>query len=250
MTAVTNHASKPLAAPVCQGRLVEALAVPAQIGNIDGVTSTPGAARPIVEIHDGRFQRSMRTRLLVLDAFLALIEEGDLAPTSQRIAERAGVSMRTVFHQFNDVDTIHQLAGQRLSERLRAEAHDVSTQGPLARRIDAFVDNRVHLHQIMSPQAAAARLREPFSRTLRRNRESLIHWGESEIRAVFGRELKSLPPASQDKLVAAVALVSNWTSWYSMTEELGLDADAAADVLRTSLRALLGSRTVFLNQSG
>ena len=197
---------------------------------------------------DGRFQRSQRTRLLVLDAFLDLLDEGDLAPTAQRTAERSGVSLRTVFHHFNDMETIHDLAGQRMIRRIAAQTRKVPTGGPLARRIDAFIENRIAVNRMMHNVSSAARLREPLSPALQRNRDYLIRLGDREIRAVFSRELSSLPPSAQDALVAAIALVSNWGSWYSLTEELGVDPAPAGEVLRASLRALLGSRTAFLNQ--
>ena len=205
---------------------------------------------PDVATKDGRFQRSARTRQLVLDAFLSLIDEGDITPTAQRIAERAGVSLRTVYHQFNDVDTIHELGGQRLAERLDARLFIVPTSGPLGRRVDAFARNRMEVNSSIHNIASAARLREPFSLTLRRSRDSLIRRGEQEIRLVFARELTALPEPARDTLVSAVALVSNWPSWYSLREELGLSSEAAEQVMRASLRALLGSRSVFVNSVG
>ena len=44
---------------------------------------------------DGRLGRGTRARTAVVDALLDLIEEGDLRPTAPRIAERAGVSLRS-----------------------------------------------------------------------------------------------------------------------------------------------------------
>ena len=38
---------------------------------------------------DGRAARAARTRAAIVDALLALLEEGDLQPTANRIADRA-----------------------------------------------------------------------------------------------------------------------------------------------------------------
>lgn len=220
------------------------------MGVMDTVVA-PASSAPLLDSSvDGRFQRSQRTRLLVLDAFLDLLDEGDLAPTAQRTAERSSVSLRTVFHHFNDMETIHELAGQRMIRRIAAQTRKVPTSGTLARRIDAFIENRIAVNQMMHNVSSAARLREPFSPTLQRNRDYLLRLGDREIRAVFSRELAPMPASAQDALVAAVALVSNWGSWYSLTEELGVQAAPAGEILRASLRALLGSRTAFLNQAG
>src|SRR5208282_909869 len=56
---------------------------------------------------DGRLARSARTRHAVVDALLDLLGEGDLRPTAARIADRAGVSLRLVFHHFDDLEAIY-----------------------------------------------------------------------------------------------------------------------------------------------
>ena len=61
---------------------------------------------------DGRLARSARTRHAVVDALLDLLGEGDLRPTAARIAERAGVSLRIVFHHFED---LRGSAGRRVT---------------------------------------------------------------------------------------------------------------------------------------
>ena len=51
---------------------------------------------------DGRLARSQRTRAAVIDALVALCVEGDPSPTALRVAERAGVALRTVYGHFAD----------------------------------------------------------------------------------------------------------------------------------------------------
>ena len=55
---------------------------------------------------DGRTTRSARTRDAVIEALHALIVAGDPKPNAQRIAERAGVSTRTVFAHFASLDDL------------------------------------------------------------------------------------------------------------------------------------------------
>jgi TetR/AcrR family transcriptional regulator, regulator of autoinduction and epiphytic fitness len=62
---------------------------------------------------DGRLARSARTRRSIVDALRGLHQEGDLRPTAPRVAERAGVSLRTVWQHFNDLETLLVAAGQR-----------------------------------------------------------------------------------------------------------------------------------------
>ena len=62
---------------------------------------------------DGRIARSHRTRRAIVDAMRALHGEGDLRPSASRIAGRAGVSLRTVWQQFADMEALLLEAGRR-----------------------------------------------------------------------------------------------------------------------------------------
>src|SRR5437870_4843088 len=69
---------------------------------------------------DGRTARGQRTRAAVVDALLALLEEGDLRPPAPRIADRAGVSLRSVFQHFADRETLFAAVAAAQLERMRA----------------------------------------------------------------------------------------------------------------------------------
>jgi hypothetical protein len=55
---------------------------------------------------DGRLLRSQRTKRAIVDALLDLIREGHHKPSSAEIADRAGVTQRTLFNQFGDMDSL------------------------------------------------------------------------------------------------------------------------------------------------
>src|SRR3954471_17905287 len=79
---------------------------------------------------DGRTLRGERTRRAIVDAHLALLEEGDLKPTAERIAERAGVSLRALWTNFKDMEGLFAAAGERLMERQRAEDRPIEPGPP------------------------------------------------------------------------------------------------------------------------
>ncbi len=63
----------------------------------------------------------------------ALHSEGELRPTAPRIAERAGVSLRTVWQQFADMEALLVEAVKRDSEILRSLVRKIEPDQPLAR---------------------------------------------------------------------------------------------------------------------
>ena len=55
---------------------------------------------------DGRIARGERTRDSIIAAHAALLREGNLKPTGKVIAERAGVSVRTLWLNFKDLESL------------------------------------------------------------------------------------------------------------------------------------------------
>src|SRR6202040_367201 len=98
---------------------------------------------PMVEtaqhvVGDGRVARGERTRRSLAEAMISLLEEGDAQPTARRIAERAGVSLRLVFHHFDDLEAIYSELADRQAERVKPLTVPIPVTLPLPLRIDKF----------------------------------------------------------------------------------------------------------------
>src|SRR3954452_3943719 len=124
----------------------------------------PSDGRPAESVSgDGRAARSVRTRRAIVDALRALHHEGDLRPTAPRVAERAGVSVRTVWQHFEDLETLLVAAGQRDLEIARSFVTAIDVGLPCADRVRLLVEQRARMFEAMAPPWRAARLQEPFS---------------------------------------------------------------------------------------
>jgi len=188
---------------------------------------------------DGRLARSRRTRAAVVDALLALQEEGDLAPTAQQVAARAGVALRTVFGHFSDMETLWVEAGQRELEALSELADDVPPDLPLAERVGRFAASRARVLEKLLPVMRAARLREPSSPTLRRNRALYVAVGDEEAARVFAAELAGRDEAGRRRLLDGVFVAAGGPTWEALRHDRGLTVAAAQEHVRRHLTALL-----------
>src|SRR4051812_20526287 len=74
-------------------------------------------------------------RELVVPALLEFFDEGESHPGAARIAERAGVSDRSVFRYFDDLDALAAEAVARQIGRTREVFAAPSADGGLDRRI-------------------------------------------------------------------------------------------------------------------
>ena len=91
---------------------------------------------------DGRMARGERTRRALAEALIALLEEGDAQPTARRIAERAGVSLRLVFHHFDDLESILYHAVRIQEQRHWRHIRPVEPTLPVDERVARVVRQR------------------------------------------------------------------------------------------------------------
>ena len=187
---------------------------------------------------DGRTARAARTRQAIVTAHLALIGEGDLRPTGERIAERAGVSLRALWTNFKDMETLFEASGERLLAIQENVFRPVDPALPLSRRVAGFCRQRAELLQLIAPYARAAQMREPVSAQLRRNRLKHIERLRAELETLFAPELE-MAGAGREQLLHALIAATTWPSWSTLSESAGLGADGARSVMARTVTALL-----------
>jgi TetR/AcrR family transcriptional regulator, regulator of autoinduction and epiphytic fitness len=187
---------------------------------------------------DGRTVRAQRTRQALVDALLALLDEGDMRPTAERIAARAGVSERSVFQHFRDREQLFEAVARQQYERVVPTLRPVDASLPLAERLDAFVQQRARLYEMITGVRRAALLLEHESTAVAGWLESARKAKAAEVERVFRRELEG---AAAEQRAAAVAAAA-WTAWESYRFHQGLGVERARAAMRAALAALLGER--------
>ncbi|HEY4375946.1 MAG TPA: hypothetical protein VGM93_02265, partial [Acidimicrobiales bacterium] len=100
---------------------------------------------------DGRRARPERGRRAVVDAMLELLDEGMIDPGAQPIAERAGVSVRSVFRYFEDLDALAAAAVERQIERVGHLYEPPARDGSQVERVEAIVAQRRRLYEAIAP---------------------------------------------------------------------------------------------------
>jgi AcrR family transcriptional regulator len=186
--------------------------------------------------------RAERTRQALVDAMLDLLYEGDLQPTTERIAERAGVSERSVFQHFADRETLYQAVAMQQFERIMPTLRPIDPSGPLPDRIDAFVAQRSRLLETVTPVRRAALLLEPSSEVVAGWLAKIRSAKGSEVERIFRSELDELDQALRAAVLAALVAASAWTSWESLRAHQRLSEERAQAAMRAAIAALLAER--------
>jgi AcrR family transcriptional regulator len=185
---------------------------------------------------DGRAARSKRTRRAIVDALRALHHEGDLRPTAPRVAERAGVSVRTVWQHFDDLETLLVEAGRRDLEIARSLVETIDPSLPTRDRVHALVEQRAHMFEEMAPPWRAARVHVPFSAQLQTNRDTLMELARAQLAELFAAELAVAD--DPEALLDALHVASGWAAWESMRTDAHLDVPRAKKALHLWLSKL------------
>jgi AcrR family transcriptional regulator len=188
---------------------------------------------------DGRTVRAERTRQALVDALLALLGEGQLQPTAERIAERAGVSERSVFQHFADREALYQAVALQQYERILPTLEAIDVSLPLPERIDAFVVQRTRLLETVTPVRRAALLLEPESEVVSGWLDGARRQKARELERVFRAELDHLEQPERGVLLSALVAASAWTAWEGLRAHQRLSAERSRAAMRTTLAALL-----------
>jgi TetR/AcrR family transcriptional regulator of autoinduction and epiphytic fitness len=189
---------------------------------------------------DGRTVRAERTRQALVDSLVALLDEGHLKPTAAQIAERAGVSERSVFQHFPDREALFEAVARQQYERVMPMLRPVDSSLPLDERIDQLVQQRARLYEKIAGVRRAGLLIEHES-------DSVAGWlttarkaKAADVERIFRRELDAIPPDEREPVRAALVALCAWTAWESWRIHQGLSVARARAAMRAGIAALLG----------
>jgi len=183
---------------------------------------------------DGRRLRRKQNRDAVLDALAELFEEGNLQPTSGEIAERAGLSPRSLFRYFDDVDDLNHAAIDRELARARPllDAGTVASD-PTAVKIDRVVEARIRLFEAIAPAARSARVGA--------HRHHLVAAQIAQSRSYLRNQLRQLfaPELNGTALLPALDALLSFETYELLRGDQKLSRSKTASALTAALAALL-----------
>jgi TetR/AcrR family transcriptional regulator, regulator of autoinduction and epiphytic fitness len=188
---------------------------------------------------DGRTARALRTRTTIVDALLGLLDEGDLQPTASQIAARAGISLRLIYHHFGDLESLFRAVAERQAERVMEQWRPIDPRLPLGERIDALIDQRLAILDLLTPVRRAGLRHEASSTAIGEARRLALAAGRAEIELTFAPELQDRPVAEREALTDGLHGLLGWGCWNEL-RSAGLSADRARAALRAVLAGLFG----------
>ncbi|MBV9487936.1 MAG: TetR/AcrR family transcriptional regulator [Frankiaceae bacterium] len=189
---------------------------------------------------DGRRARRGRNREAVVDALLELFREGELSPSVAAGAERSGVSLRSVFRYFDDLDEMGRIAIARHTEGVQ-HLFPLPKLGEGARtdRIKRMADHRVTLYEAVAPIVRATMIRAPFQPVIAAGLRDRREFLRGQVEAQFAPEISRVSEADRFALVAALDALTSFETLELWHRDRGLAFTKCASVMRRALDQLL-----------
>ena len=186
------------------------------------------------EAVDGRRLRSERSRLAIIEASLALQEEGVLVPTAQQISDRAGVGIRSFFRHFEDMETLFEVADDHIRDSYEALFLGGDRDGTLEERIEHAVERHAEAYDnlsniVLGTHAQLWRyeiLRKNYARNQRALRRDLDDWLP---------ELKSVPRDTRESIDA----IASFEMWHRLRYHQGMSKKVSIGIIKTLLNSLM-----------
>ena len=190
----------------------------------------------IVQSSDGRRQRSERSQTAIIEAALALMDEGALVPTAQQIADRAGVGIRSFFRHFADMDSLFLAADEMLISSYEALFEVDNRAGTLSERVARAIDLYGNAFEQLRPIILCTQAQLWRSPKLREN----YAWHQKRLRKELELWLPEVVALPNDRREALHA-VASFDMWHRLREHQELSPKASSDIVTSLVNDLIAS---------
>ncbi len=185
-------------------------------------------------VADGRRQRSERSRNQIVQAMFDLVRAGDMHPSAARVADAAGVSLRTVFRHFEEMDSLYREMTAELEAEIRPLLEQPFAADTWRGRLFELIAQRAEIYERVMPLKVAASLRRFQSDYLRADYDRFLEMERSGLREVLPDSIEA-----DATLFAALEMATGFQTWRRMRQDQHLTAGCAHDAVRLVVERLI-----------
>lgn len=178
--------------------------------------------------------RSARSHKRIVDAVHELVHAGNVSPSSEEVAEKAGVGLRTVFRHFKNMESLYREVSELVSEQIQPLIEDPFESTDWRGRFEELLDRKEKLFEEGAMYYLAGRVHR---------HESTFMLAEHQRNVAGERKTltKVLPShVTKDReLIDALELVLSFDSWIRLRQDQGLSIRESRDTIRRLVKAVL-----------
>jgi AcrR family transcriptional regulator len=197
----------------------------------------PSARSEEVAPLDGRRERGARNKAAVVQALLHLYESGEIQPSAARIAEVAGVSERSVFRYFDDMEDLAANAIVIQWDRVHQFYEGLDAEGDFEHRLEAMIEHRLRLFDktiAVGRASAVLSAKSATVATAMNHRRSVLR---RQVLDQFGPEIAA--SANSDHVARIVDYTLSIENIEYLRAGVGLSRNRTRETLEVALRLAL-----------
>jgi len=195
-----------------------------------GSTLNPGVPANDTRMTDGRRERSRSSRARIVAAMLELVGKGDVAPSAARVAEVAGVGLRSVFRHFDDMDALYREMGEVIEAKVLPIFLEVPAGETWKARLLDIAGRRAKVFETILPYRISGSLKRFQSEFLMQDYKRMLRLESAAVDAQLP------PPVRADRLGAlGIDVILSFQTWRLLRHDQELPVDEARAVVRRLL---------------
>ena len=179
---------------------------------------------------DGRRARSRSSRSKIVEAMLHLVGNGDVAHSAARVADIAGVGLRTVFRHFDDMDALYREMSAVIEERVLPIIAQPLTGSNWKAKMSEIADRRAIVFETILPYRISANLKRFQSSYLMQDYQRLLKAEADGIEVLLPESVK------KDTVgMRGLNVILSFQTWRLLRHDQGLTNDDARHVIKRLL---------------
>ena len=171
---------------------------------------------------DGRRERSRSSRARIVAAMLELVGKGDVSPSAARVAEVAGVGLRSVFRHFDDMDALYREMGETIEASVLPIVLEVPSGDTWKARMLQIADRRAKVFETILPYRISANLKRFQSKFLMQDYRRMLRLESTNVDA-------QLPPSVRADRAGAqgIDVILSFQTWRLLRHDQELPVEQA-----------------------
>lgn len=183
---------------------------------------------------DGRRERSRASRRAIIHAMMDLIVEGDIDPSAARVAERAGVGLRSVFRHFDDKESIYREMNAILTEAYVPHLREPFQSADWREQLGELVERRAKVYEEIAPFRISTSVQRFNSPALMDNYRRLLKAEHKALYAILPDRVRE-----DEHRTRAILLATSFDSWRLFRQDEELSKKKTIEAIKQLLQDIL-----------
>lgn len=183
---------------------------------------------------DGRRERSRSSRKKIIQAMMDLVAAGEISPSAAKVAEKAGVGLRSVFRHYEDKESIYREVDEILAEAYLPQAFAPFKSADWGEQLHELIERRAEIFEAVAPFRIATTVQRFSSPVLMENYRKLLQTERERLKSVLPARI-----VEDEHRFRAILLAMSFDTWRLFRQDEELSNRKTVEVTKQLLQDIL-----------